>query len=294
MKEILVLGGTRFFGKELVNELIKRGHNVTILTRGNLKNTFDKDKVKHIKADRSDKESLKKAVEGLFFDIIYDNICYSPNDALISTEIFKNKTKRYIVTSSSAVYDKKIGVKESEFNPRKYKITLGNREEFSYSEGKRLMEAVFSKYANFEVTMVRFPVVIGVNDYTNRLKQYVQAVARNEKIYTKKIDKKMNFITSGEAAIFLKWLLDKEINGPINAACYGDLSLGEIINVIEVESGEEALIDRTMDILDTSPYNDLVGMTLSTVYIRGFFGYRFKDARSELRHIVRELLEKIN
>lgn len=31
---ILILGGTRFFGKKLVDLCIQNGHNVTILTRG--------------------------------------------------------------------------------------------------------------------------------------------------------------------------------------------------------------------------------------------------------------------
>ena len=31
-KNILILGGTRFFGKEAVNELLSKGHTVTIAT----------------------------------------------------------------------------------------------------------------------------------------------------------------------------------------------------------------------------------------------------------------------
>lgn len=32
--QILVIGGTRFFGIHMVNELLKLGHDVTIATRG--------------------------------------------------------------------------------------------------------------------------------------------------------------------------------------------------------------------------------------------------------------------
>jgi nucleoside-diphosphate-sugar epimerase len=32
---ILILGGTRFWGKELVKNLINNGHSITIATRGN-------------------------------------------------------------------------------------------------------------------------------------------------------------------------------------------------------------------------------------------------------------------
>ena len=32
--DILILGGTRYFGIHMVNELINQGHNITIATRG--------------------------------------------------------------------------------------------------------------------------------------------------------------------------------------------------------------------------------------------------------------------
>ena len=33
--KVLVIGGTRFFGIHMVNELLSKGHEVTIATRGN-------------------------------------------------------------------------------------------------------------------------------------------------------------------------------------------------------------------------------------------------------------------
>ncbi|MGL5416552.1 MAG: NAD-dependent epimerase/dehydratase family protein [Clostridium sp.] len=288
MGKILVLGGTRFCGKELVKELVKAGDEVTILTRGNTDNPF-KANVKHLKGDRRNLEEMKKLLEGLEFDVVYDHICYSPNDARISIEAFKGKTKKYIVISSLAVYDKIKGLclKEYDYNSKKYKIKFGDRENFSYSEGKRLMEAVFSEYAEFDVTMVRFPVIIGKDDYTKRLSTYIEKVKNEEKIYTTKLDEKMNVITSNEAAIFLRWIKDKEIKGPVNATCNGDISLGDIIKTIEIEIGKKAIIDRTIDVVETSPYNDYLGITMSTVYIRGFYFYRFKNALSEIRELVK-------
>ena len=37
---ILVIGGTRFFGIHTVNALLEQGHNVTLAIRGNTKNVF--------------------------------------------------------------------------------------------------------------------------------------------------------------------------------------------------------------------------------------------------------------
>ena len=37
---ILVIGGTRFFGIHMVNELLTAGHDVTIATRGKASDSF--------------------------------------------------------------------------------------------------------------------------------------------------------------------------------------------------------------------------------------------------------------
>ncbi|MGL4875373.1 MAG: NAD-dependent epimerase/dehydratase family protein [Clostridium sp.] len=287
MGKILILGGTRFCGKELVKELIRGGDEVTILTRGNMENPFKE--VRWLKADRGNLESMKKALKDLEFDVVYDNICYSPNDAKIGIEALNGKTKKYIVTSSLAVYDKRKGLnlKEYEYDAKKSEVEFGEREDFSYAEGKRLMEAVFTKYAKFDVTMVRFPVIIGKEDYTKRLEKYVEKVKNGETIYTTKLEEKMNVITSNEAVIFLKWIKDKEIIGSVNAACNGEVSLKDIIKIIEEEKGKKAIIDKTIDEVETSPYNEYLGITISTVYIRGFYFYRFKNALSEIREIVK-------
>ena len=50
---ILVLGGTRYFGIHLVNDLLAMGHNVTIATRGQTPDTFG-DQVTRIHVDRND------------------------------------------------------------------------------------------------------------------------------------------------------------------------------------------------------------------------------------------------
>ena len=58
--KILVVGGPRFFGVLLVRELLRKGHEVTIATRGNTKDDFG-DSIHRIAVDRCDPDALKKA-----------------------------------------------------------------------------------------------------------------------------------------------------------------------------------------------------------------------------------------
>jgi NAD(P)-dependent dehydrogenase (short-subunit alcohol dehydrogenase family) len=56
---VLVLGGTRFFGKTLVEQLVSAGHAVTVLSRGKLPPPAG---AKHLVADRSDPAALAAAL----------------------------------------------------------------------------------------------------------------------------------------------------------------------------------------------------------------------------------------
>lgn len=53
---ILVIGGTRFFGIHTVNALLEKGHKVTLATRGNTNNIFC-DRVEYITIERTNAES---------------------------------------------------------------------------------------------------------------------------------------------------------------------------------------------------------------------------------------------
>ncbi|MGR4032399.1 NAD-dependent epimerase/dehydratase family protein, partial [Bacillus sp. ZZQ-131] len=55
LKKVLVLGGTRFFGKHLVEYLLQAGHDVTIATRGVTEDSFGS-AVKRIIVDREDRK----------------------------------------------------------------------------------------------------------------------------------------------------------------------------------------------------------------------------------------------
>lgn len=238
---ILILGGTRLLGKVLVRNLIERGHNVTIATRGLTQDSYG-DLVTRIIIDRENKKSIEKALEGKYFDIIYDNLCYSPNSARDLCDVIEDKTDRYIIISSSAVYKFNKNIKEEEFNPYIYKVIYGDRNDFSYAEGKRLSEAVVFQNYNIKTVAVRFPVVLSKDDYTKRLYSYVENNILNKSTNINNIDSNLSFISDKEAGDFLAWLSNVDYVGPINAASYGSITIKEIIEYIEKSTGKKMII----------------------------------------------------
>lgn len=253
--KILVLGGTRFFGKKLVQRLIDGGHDVTIATRGNTQNVFGK-KVNQVIVDRTNASSIKEAVGHENWDVIYDNICYSPNEALATSEIFNSKTKKYVFTSTLSTFDQQLGanIPEEAFDPYQYEIRFGDTSDFSYGEGKRLAEAVFFQKATFPVVAVRFPIVLGEDDYTKRLHFHIERVAQENTISFLNMDARMSYILSDDAAAFLEFAGVSNIEGPYNATSTGAYSMSELMNLIEEQTEKKAKISLVGDEESRSPF----------------------------------------
>ena len=240
--KILVLGGTRFFGQKLVEQLLAAQHEVTIVTRGMSENPFGH-QVEHIKVDRKDTDAFKQALTNKEFDVVYDNICYSPNEAKQLCEIFNGSIQKLVFTSTLSTYEANGNPHaEGDFDPYTYEIRMGDTPEFTYGEGKRQAEAVFYKYAEFPVVAVRFPIVMGEDDYTRRLHFHVERILNEEPIGFVNTDAEMSFIQATEAAKFLAWAGTADVEGPINATANGVISLKELIALIEEKTNKRAKI----------------------------------------------------
>ncbi len=103
---VLVIGGTLFIGRELVPALLKAGHEVTILHR-TPKHSAGK-KVGNLVADRNDAESLRAALAGRSFDVVYDNV-YDWERGTTAAQVEATartfpRLHRYVFMSSVAAY----------------------------------------------------------------------------------------------------------------------------------------------------------------------------------------------
>lgn len=107
--KVLVLGGSRYFGHHLIEDLLTAGHHVTVATRGN-KDFRLKNQVNFVVADREKLEDLQKLAALGPFDLIYDQICMSGKAANNSVIAFKDACKKYVFTSTGSVYNAKKDV----------------------------------------------------------------------------------------------------------------------------------------------------------------------------------------
>ncbi|MGM9989044.1 MAG: NAD-dependent epimerase/dehydratase family protein [Bacillaceae bacterium] len=253
MKKVLVFGGTRFFGKRLVMKLIEKGYEVTIATRGKSKDEFG-DAVNRIVLDRAIKDESFDALKKETWDIVYDNICYSSNEMMIAMKTLKGRVKKYVLTSTLSVYEEgNSPIVERNFNPLDVEIKKGGRTDFSYKEGKQMAEAVLFQQNLFPAVAVRFPIVLGEDDYTRRLHWHIERTKNNAAIYFPNKEAKMSFITSEEAADVLLFIGENDIVGPVNATSTDAIGMNELINLIEKVTNKKANV--VMDIQDETDHS---------------------------------------
>ena len=291
--KILVLGGTRFFGKKLVEICLQNNHDVTILTRGQSGNPFG-EQVQQITADRNDVQALTKALANTTWDVVYDNICYCPNHAHEMVQLLKNKTKKLVFTSTLATYEADGHMKtEADFNPYEYEIRMGDINDFTYGEGKRQAEAVFYQEATFPVVAVRFPIVVGEYDYTRRLHFHVERILNELPITLTNVEAKMSFITDDEAAAFLYFAGVAPIEGPYNATASGTISLKALLALIEDETGKRAKVSLIGgDEHSKSPYGIPNHWYMSNAKAQAA-GFTFSQLNEWLPNLVKTLVKQL-
>lgn len=137
---------------------------------------------------------------------------------------------------------------ESIFDPLAYPVRKGGKDDFTYQEAKRQAEAVFMQQATFPVVAVRFPIVLGTDDYTKRLHFHIEHVRDGTEIGVPNSAAQISFIRSDEAADFLLWLGHTHLTGPVNACSDGTVRIREIISIIEQATGKQAVMkEKTAD-----------------------------------------------
>ena len=279
---ILVIGGTRFFGIHMVEELLKMGHDITIATRGQASDSFG-DRVKRIIIERTNEDSIKNAFKEKHYDVVIDKIAYCSNDIKYVME--NVSCDKYIYMSSTSVYaPKHMDTLETDFDGYSNDFVWCDRMAFPYEGIKRQAEyALWQKYQDKKWVAVRYPFAIGKDDYTKRLLFYVEHTMKSIPMNIDNLDYQMGYIRSDEAGKFIAFLVDKDVNGAINGSSEGTISIKEIIDYVEKKTGTKAIIDKEGD---EAPYNGEPEYSINTEKANAL-GFRF----SRLNDWIYELLD---
>ncbi|MER7465849.1 reductase [Streptomyces sp. NPDC097981] len=229
MQKILVIGGSRYFGKHLVTLLRDAGDEVTLLNRGS---AAPPPGVGRLVADRDDEGQLLAALGGRTFDTVVDQVCYTPLQAAVARRVFAGRTGRYVMTSTMEVYDPAPPTPEAR----------------AYAEGKRQAEAVFRGEPEdggpepFGFAAVRTAHVLGGGreEFTGRLEHYVGRIAAGTPVDVHAAPYATSFIHHREIARFLQWAAGQKFTGVVDAASHGALDVLGLCELVAEQVGRPA------------------------------------------------------
>ena len=302
MRDVLVIGGNRYFGKRLITRLLAAGDQVTVLNRGS---SAPPAGAVHLVADRNDGNSLEKALGSRTFDVVVDQVLYTPRQAEIARRVFAGRTGRYVMTSTVEVYEYENTasadlVREDAVDPRTVAVDLElpwEDPEFldaHYGEGKRQAEAVLAADPAFPYVAVRVAHVLGgADDFTGRLDHYVSRIRSGEPIAVPAVNHPATYIHVEEIADFLAWAAGADFTGPVNAASHGRLSTAELCEAVAAHLPGGKTVFRSVEVGEVSPFSFTrsYGMDNSRATKLGF---TFGEARDWLPRAVAETLGKDN
>jgi nucleoside-diphosphate-sugar epimerase len=195
--KILVIGGSGFIGPFIVRELVKQGHEVAVLHRGNAK-FVPPGTVQRILSDRKNLGAHRKKFEQLAADAVIDMILSDERQAKDLMENFRGVTARVVALSSQDVYRAYGVLLGSEPGPPQ-PIPLTEESEVRTKlhpykpEQMRMVRTAFSwitdDYDKIPVertvlndpqltgTVVRLPMVYGPGDPLHRLFPAIKRIA---------------------------------------------------------------------------------------------------------------------
>jgi nucleoside-diphosphate-sugar epimerase len=152
------MGGTRFNGLHLVQELVRYGHNVTILNRGITEAPVPRE-VQRLYADRKDHKQMKEVLGSEEFDVIFDISAYMLEDVQSIVDIFEGRAGHYIFASSTVVYAATNILPINENSP-----VDNTSKQSDYGRNKLICEDYLMKVyrqRHFPITSARFSMVFG-------------------------------------------------------------------------------------------------------------------------------------
>jgi 2'-hydroxyisoflavone reductase len=232
--KILIIGGTRFLGRHLVDSALARGHEVTLFNRGK----SNPDLFLNIETILGDREhDLDKLTQvGREWDAVIDTSGYVPRIVRLSAQSLEGSVKRYVFISSISVYASfsKVGIDE---NDPVGKIEDESFEEItgeSYGPLKALSEkAVQEVFGENRSLIIRPGLIVGPNDPTDRFTYWPVRVARGGDVLApEKPDVPVQIIDVRDLSEFVIKLIEENASGIYNATGPDhELTLGAILDV---------------------------------------------------------------
>jgi 2'-hydroxyisoflavone reductase len=214
--KLLVLGGTKFLGRHLVEAALARGDEVTLFNRGQTNPEI----FPEVERLRGHRDGGLGALRGRRWDAVVDTSGYVPRVVRASAEVLADAVEFYAFTSSMSVY-----ADSSEPNDEGSPLaTLADEsvEEVTgetYGALKALCERAVEEVMPGRVLVARAGLIVGPFDPTGRFTYWTERVARGgEVLAPAPPGRRVQFVDARDLAEWILRMADARAGGVFNAA----------------------------------------------------------------------------
>lgn len=215
--KILIIGGTKFLGRHLIDAAIQNQHEVTLFNRGR---HYAEEAIFGVEQIHGDRNSDLDKLSGRNWDAVVDTCGYLPETVARSADYLKDSVDRYVFISSGSVYadTTKPNYDESTNTAKLSEIQLKAAAEIdpkgelngltlgeNYGALKVLCEEAAEKDMPGRVLSVRAGMIVGAFDWTDRFAYWVLRIAKGGEILAPGTSK--SFVQLIDARDLSEWII---------------------------------------------------------------------------------------
>jgi 2'-hydroxyisoflavone reductase len=242
---LLLLGGTVFLGRHIVEAALQRGHTVTLFNRGQ----HNPELFPHLEKLRGDRraEGGLDALKGRAWDVVIDTCGYIPREVRASAGLLAGAVERYLFISTESVYAdfRTAGIDESYPTGPLADESVEEVTGETYGPLKALCERVVERGMPARSTLILRPgLIVGPHDPTDRFTYWPARVARGgEVLAPARPDYPVQFIDVRDLADWTVAMVEQHATGIFNAdGLPNTLTLGALLETSRAQSTSEASV----------------------------------------------------
>jgi 2'-hydroxyisoflavone reductase len=258
--DLLILGGTRFLGRHLVEAALGDDHGVTLFNRG----LSGPDLFPEVETIKGDREGDLSALRGRRWDAVIDTCGYVPRVVRASAGLLADAVDHYTFVSSISVYPDDMGPGTDEGAPVE---ELGDPtvEEVTgetYGGLKALCERAAEEEMPGRVLNVRPGLISGPHDPTDRFTYWPRRVAAGgEVLAPDRPECRVQFIDVRDLAAWMVKMSAEQQTGTYNATgpAY-ELRMGKLLEECEAVGGDAKIVWVSEEFLEENgvePFTEL-------------------------------------
>lgn len=184
---LLVLGGSWFLGRTVAETAVQGGWHVTVFRRGRPESGAAPDGVEVVHGHYGDPMAMRRLTERGPFDLVVDNLAYTPRETLAAAQVLEPVAARYVVVSSVSAYEGWPTQPLTEDSPTlPCSATAGPEPGYNgdpapttYGFGKAGCEvAVLETFGRERAVIARPGVILGPGEYVGRTAWWLNRMRR--------------------------------------------------------------------------------------------------------------------